>query len=112
MEDIAEVGLRTLVDEHSHNTDHIITGPPALSYTETASILSTATGRLIRHISVPPDEFQASLITFGIPANFASMLTKMDESIKNGLEDWVTPTVEHVTGRPPRSLAEFAIALL
>lgn len=108
--DIAEVGLRALVDEQPHNTDHIITGPQALSYTEAANILSTATGRPIRHIFAPPDEFQAHLIAFGVPANFAALLTKMDEGIRNGLEDWVTPTVELVTGRPPRSLAEFATA--
>ena len=110
--DIAEVGLRALVDEQPHNTDHIITGPQALSYTEAANILSAVTGRPIRHISASPDEAQAYLIAFGVPANFAAILTKMDESIRNGMEDWVTPTVEHVTGRPPRSLAEFATALM
>jgi nucleoside-diphosphate-sugar epimerase len=32
------------------------------------------------------------------------------EGIRNGLEDRVMPTVERVTGRPPRSLADFAAA--
>ena len=32
------------------------------------------------------------------------------EGIRNGLEDRVTPTVERVTARPPRSLADFATA--
>ncbi|HTK07304.1 MAG TPA: NAD(P)H-binding protein [Ktedonobacteraceae bacterium] len=109
--DIAEVGLRALVDEQPHNTDHLITGPHALSYTEAADILSTATGRPIRHIFAQPDEVQARMIASGIPANFATMLTKMEyEGIRNGLEDRVTPTVERVTGRPPRSLADFATA--
>jgi ergot alkaloid biosynthesis protein len=110
-DDIAEVALRALIDEKPHNTDHIITGPQALSYGEVADILSMATGRPIRYISASPEEAQACMIAFGIPANFATMLATMEyEGIRNGLEDRVTPTVERITGRPPRSLADFATA--
>jgi ergot alkaloid biosynthesis protein len=109
--DIAEVALRALIDEQPHNTDHIITGPQALSYGEAANILSTAIGRSIRHIFAQPEEVQARMVAFGIPANFAAMMAAMEyEGIRNGLEDRVTPTVEQVTGRPPRSLADFATA--
>jgi uncharacterized protein YbjT (DUF2867 family) len=110
-EDIAEVGLRALIDEQPHNTDHLITGPQALSYAEVASILSKAMGRPIRYIFAQPDEAQARMVAYGIPAHFAALLAKVEyEGIRNGLEDRVTPTVERVTGRPPRSLADFATA--
>jgi Predicted nucleoside-diphosphate-sugar epimerases len=109
--DIAEVGLRALLDEQPHNTDHIITGPQALSYAEVANILSTAFGRPIRSIFAQPEEAQARMVTYGIPAHWAAVMTNFEyEGIRNGLEDRVTPTVERVTGRPPRSLAEFATA--
>ncbi len=111
VEDIAEVGFHALIDEPPHNTDHIITGPQALSYDEAANILSTAFGRPIRHISASPEEVQARMVAAGIPANFAALLTRLDyEGIRNGLEDRVTPTVERITGHPPRSLSDFAAA--
>jgi hypothetical protein len=51
------------------------------------------------------------MVAYGIPANFAALLAKLDnEGIRNGLEDRVTPTVERITGHPPRSLADFATA--
>jgi ergot alkaloid biosynthesis protein len=111
VEDIAEVGFHALIDEPPHNIDHIITGPQALSYAEAANILSTAFGRPIRHISTSPEEVQARMVASGIPANFAALLTRLEyEGIRNGLEDRVTPTVERITGHPPRSLADFATA--
>ena len=110
--DVAEVGLRALVDEQTHNIDHIITGPQALSFAEVANILSMALGRSIHAIFAQPEEVQARLVAFGIPTDFATILAKLEyEVIKNGLEDRVTPTVERVTGRPPRSLADFATTL-
>ncbi|GHO93008.1 putative oxidoreductase YesF [Reticulibacter mediterranei] len=111
VEDIAEVGFHALIDEPPHNTDHIITGPQALSYAEAANILSTAFRRTIRHISASPEEVQARMVASGIPTNFAAVLTHLDyEGIRNGLEDRVTPTVERITGHVPRSLADFATA--
>lgn len=109
VEDIAEVGFHALIDEPPHNTDHIITGPQALSYAKAANILATAFGRPIRHISASPEEVQARMVASGIPANFAAFLTRLEyEGIRNGLEDRVTPTVERITGHPARSLSDFA----
>lgn len=108
-EDIAEVGMQALVDEQPHNTDYLITGPQALNYAEVAHILSVAFERPIRYIFALPEEVQRRMIAYGISAPFAAFLAKVEyEGIRNGLEDYVTPTVEHVTGHPPRSLADFA----
>ncbi len=110
-DDIAEVGLRALIDEQPHNRDHIITGPQALNYAEVAEILSAEFGRPIRFISAQPEEVQARMIAAGIPATFAKVLAQVEyEGIRNGLEDRVTQTVERVTGRSARSLADFARA--
>jgi len=111
VEDIAEVGFHALIDESPPNTDHIITGPQALSYADAANILSTAFERAIHHISASPEEVQARMVASGIPANFAALLMRLEyEGIRNGLEDRVTPAVERITGHPPRSLTDFAAA--
>ncbi|WP_206784621.1 NAD(P)H-binding protein [Amycolatopsis sp. MtRt-6] len=105
--DIAAVAVRALTDPVPHNTEHVLTGPAALSYTEAASIVSAHLGRPVRHRAVSTAEFAALLTSSGLPEPFAAVLAALDEDIRRGAEDRVTPTVEQVTGRPARSFETF-----
>lgn len=106
--DIAEAAFRALTDAVPHNRAHILTGPEALTYAEAAAILSAAAGRSIRHRSVSRDALQERLTAAGIPEAYAALLAGLDAAIAQGAEDRVTTTVYDVTGRSPKSLAEFA----
>jgi uncharacterized protein YbjT (DUF2867 family) len=106
--DIAAVAVHALTDSVPHNTQHILTGPEALSYADAADILTRQTGRTVRHRSVPADEAARGITEHGIPANFAKVLAAMDVDIRDGAEDRVTNTVETITGRPARSFRAFA----
>lgn len=107
-DDIAEVGVRALIDEQPHNRAHIITGPEALSYADAARIIGDAAGISIRHKSITVDELSSGFAKAGIPADYAAFLAGLDEGIRRGgVEDQVTDTVERVTGRQPKSLADF-----
>jgi ergot alkaloid biosynthesis protein len=108
VENIAEVAVRALIDEQPHNAAHVITGPQAHTYTEVASILSQTSGRAIEHRHVSPAEVRARMVASGVPEDFAEILTMLEGLIRDGAEDRVTGTVQDVTGRPPRSLLEFA----
>ncbi|SHE95565.1 NAD(P)H-binding protein [Streptoalloteichus hindustanus] len=105
--DIAAVAVRALLDEVPHNTEHLITGPEALSYTEVAALATELTGREVRHLSVSTMDFADRLVAAGYPAEFASVLAGLDEEIRQGSEDRTTDTVLRVTGRTPRSLRAF-----
>lgn len=110
-DDIAEVGVRALIDEQPHNTDHVITGPQSLSYAEVGDIIGAIAGRTIKHVSISTEELAAGMVKFGMPEDYAHFLAGLDEGIRlHGTEDQVTDTVERVTGRPPRSLHDYAIA--
>ncbi|HTF53315.1 MAG TPA: NAD(P)H-binding protein [Pseudonocardia sp.] len=108
--DIAAVAARALLDRVPHNTAHVITGPEALSYADAAAIITESSGRTVRHRPVSTAELTARLIAAGIPAEFAEILAGLDADIRRGAEDRVTSTVRSVTGRPPRSFAEFVTA--
>jgi len=109
-EDISRVAVRALIDETPHNTAHVITGPEALSYDEVADIIGAASGRRIKHVPVTSEEMREMMVKAGMPEDYATFLTSLEEKIKNGSEDRVTDTVQRVTGHAPRSLAEFAAA--
>ena len=61
----------------------------------------------MRHRPVSTADFAAVLTSSGIPAEFARVLAALDEDIRRGAEDRVTPVVEQVTGRPARSFETF-----
>jgi uncharacterized protein YbjT (DUF2867 family) len=108
--DIAAVATHALLDPSPHNTEHVLTGPEALTYTEAAAIISEVTGQPVRHRSVTAEELTTRLVTTGIPAPFAAVLADLDESIRHGSENRVTTTVADITGRPANSLKDFIAA--
>jgi uncharacterized protein YbjT (DUF2867 family) len=106
--DIAAVAVRALTDPLPHNTEHVLTGPAALSYAEAAAIVAAHAGHPVRHRAVSTAEFAERVTASGIPAEFARVLAALDEDIRRGAEDRVTTVVEQVTGRPARSFETFA----
>jgi uncharacterized protein YbjT (DUF2867 family) len=106
--DIAAVAGHALTDAAPHDTEHVLTGPGALSYDEVAAILTRHGGGPVRHRAVTEAELTRRFAGHGIPETFAAMLAALDTDIGAGAEDRVTRTVERVTGRPPRDFREFA----
>ncbi|XXY53620.1 ergot alkaloid biosynthesis protein [Sorangium sp. So ce269] len=107
-DDIAEVGVRALVDQEAHDTDHVITGPEALTYGQAAAIIAEVLGRPVRHVNMPEDALAQRFVEQGMEPAYARILAGMDTAIAGGSEDRTTDTVLRVTGRPPRSLEAFA----
>ena len=107
-DDIAETAFFALTSPVSHNAAHVVTGPQALSYDEVAAIISDAAGKPVRHVRITGAELTRRLTAFGIPPDYAALLADLEEAIKNGAEDRVTPAVEDITGHPPKSFAVFA----
>ncbi|WP_433199311.1 NmrA family NAD(P)-binding protein [Nocardia sp. CA-107356] len=109
-DDIAAVAGHALIDAVAHNTEHILTGPDALSYADAAAIITEHIGRPVTHRAMSVAEITVRHIEYGIPADFAAMLAGLDDDIRVGAEDRVTDTVETVTGRSPRSFRDFVKA--
>lgn len=107
-DDIAEVGVHALIDEIPHNTNHIITGPQALSYTEAAHIIGSAIGQQVEHVSISASTLQDKMIKAGMTNDYAEFMVGLDKEIQKGAENCITDTVEQVTGRKPHTLDEFA----
>jgi uncharacterized protein YbjT (DUF2867 family) len=105
--DIAAVAGHALTDDQSHDTEHVLTGPEALSYADAAGIITHATGRTVRHRSVPAEEAGQRIAAHGVSVEFAKALAAMDVAISGGAENRVTDTVHRVTGRPARTFSSF-----
>lgn len=109
-EDIAEVAATLLLATDAPAGEYLLTGPQALGWPQVCALASEVTGRLVEHQSVSVAAITEMMTGFGIPAEFAAMLAGMEEAIRLGAEDRTTDAVERVTGRPPRSMADFLAA--
>ena len=107
--DIAAVAVEALLGDDFGNGDLILTGPETLSYDEVARLISASSGRPVAHHRLTLQELTSRFEAIGIPAEFAQALAGMDGAIAHGAEDRVTDTVEAVTGRRPKTFAEFPL---
>lgn len=108
-DDIAEVAVRALTDRTAPCTDLVLTGPQALSYAEAADVVAGVAGRKVRHRPLTYEQMRDRLAA-SMPGEFAALLAGLDRAIADGAEDRTTGTVEAVTGRAPRSFADYAAA--
>ncbi|HWN35866.1 MAG TPA: NAD(P)H-binding protein [Pseudonocardia sp.] len=105
--DIASVAVAALLAEPAHNTEHLVTGPAALSYADAAALITQATGRPVRHRNVGVAEFAARIAAAGYPPEYAAVLAALDDDIRRGTQELVSAVVAHLTGRPPRPFHDF-----
>jgi uncharacterized protein YbjT (DUF2867 family) len=106
--DIAAVAVATLTGGGHAGKTYTLTGPEALSFYQVASVLSRQTGRPLRHVRVPPDKVRVALQGRGLAAWYADDMAKLHSMLAVGYEEVVTDDIHRVTGRPPRTLAQFA----
>ena len=127
--------MRALTSEDPPNTEYLVLGPELLSYGEVgtplqlqswemlifffffnfflvceqiAEILSEVLGRKIVHVDMSATELQQRHRDFGMPEEWARMLSAMDTSIKFGAENRTNDVVFSVTGAAPRRFKDYA----
>jgi uncharacterized protein YbjT (DUF2867 family) len=106
--DIAAVAVQALVSAEHEGREYPVTGPEALRPGERVRILGEALGRELRYEAQPDDEARAEM-SAQMPAEYVDAFFgfysdgKLDEAT-------VFPTVEEVTGRAPRTFADWASA--
>lgn len=109
-EDIAAVATMLLLTDQPPADEYVLTGPQALSWAEVCALAGEVSGHPVEHQSLSVAAIAEMMTGSGIPADFAAMLAGLDEAISHGAEDRTTDTVQRVTGRPPRSMADFLAA--
>lgn len=88
-------------------SDHLLTGPEALSYPDAAAVITAHGGRPVRLVRVDAGDLAAGYRAAGMPPRFAAALAAVESDIRAGGEDRVSTAVLDLTGRPPRTFTEF-----
>jgi hypothetical protein len=78
-----------------------------MSMGELAQEFSSALGRTIQYVNVPPQLWEAKLVEFRQPAHLIAHLVTMAQLHRDNRYDRMTGTFEQLVGRAPISAAEF-----
>ncbi len=104
----AAVAVEALTGAGHEGQAYVLTGPQALGYVDVAAQLAEATGAPVRYVPITPAAYRDRLLAAGYPAWNAQAFADIDVAAGDQEFAQVTDTVARLTGRPPRSFAQFA----
>jgi uncharacterized protein YbjT (DUF2867 family) len=105
--DIAASAAAALTTSKHDGKAFNITGPEALGYADAAALISKATGRKVAYQPIDDASFIANLVGAGVPADYAAFLAMIFAPVREGWTAAVTPDVETLTGKAPRSVSTY-----
>jgi uncharacterized protein YbjT (DUF2867 family) len=110
-DDIADVAVAALTEDHHQGQVYDVTGPELLTFTEVASVLSRFTGRAITYQPISLTAFHDGLEqTLG--PDFAKMMTDLCAEVFDGRNARLGDGVERALGRKPRDFEGYCRAAL
>lgn len=105
--DIAAVACTALLTDGHASKQYTLTGPQALTHREQAAAIAEGLGRDITFVARTYGQARNDLIEAGLPADIAEYILGYQAEYAEEPPE-VYPTVEQVTGRPARTLAQWA----
>ena len=108
VDDIADVVVAALTDARHAGEVYEVTGPRLLTFTQLAAEISTAAGRDVRFVQIPPQAFAAGIAESGAPKEVAWMLNYLFATVLDGRNAYLSDGVKRALGREPTDFADFA----
>lgn len=108
--DIAAVVAAVLAGDDSSHFErvHDVTGPALLGFVEAAAIIAHAAGHPVEARAMASPQFLAMLESVGVPQDYATMLVRDQEAIREGAAAVATDTVLRVGGCEPVDFTTYA----
>lgn len=107
--DIAAVAAEVLMHPEAHVAKkYFLTGGAAVGYAHLADVLSAAIGQTVTYRPIAMEEARARLAARGVPAaTIDATLAIAAYQRDGGATAIVSPNVERLLGRPPRTVQDF-----
>ncbi|MDO3704787.1 NAD(P)H-binding protein [Micromonospora sp. C28SCA-DRY-2] len=108
--DVAEVAAVLLTRPVGDNETLVLTGSEAPTHEEIGEVLTRTLGRPVRYVDLTVPAMAERLRAAGMPAAAADDLATLMRLVGDGRWASTTGAVRELTGRPPRTLADFVTA--
>ncbi|MFI7687678.1 hypothetical protein ACIBQ6_01345 [Nonomuraea sp. NPDC049655] len=100
--------MRALTSDEHVRSVLTLTGPELLSVPDMAEVLGETLGRPVETADVPLEVYRTRLIAAGADAEFADVAVDGSRLVARDGNARLTPDVERVLGRPPRTFRTWA----
>ena len=107
--DVAAVAAEVLLHPEAHvGKKYVLTGGEAVGYADVAAALTAATGRTVSYRPISMEEARSRMAARGASPQASDALLAISAYQKaGGATATVSPTVQGLLGRPPRSIRDF-----
>lgn len=110
--DIVDVAAKLLQDGGHVNKTLLLTGPASVTWNDFAKAVGTALDKPVEYVPVPVEAVKQGVLEMGMGDWFADLMADYSKAYSENWGDIVTDDVEHVIGKPPRSIAQFSNEVL
>lgn len=100
-DDIAEVAVAALTEDHHAGQVYEVTGPSLLTFREAVQAISTITDKPIHYETIPIETYTTQLALHGVPPEVTSFLTYLFTEVLDGRNANTADGVERALGRKP-----------
>lgn len=107
-DDIADAAVAALTDGKHAGQLYELTGPRLLTFAEAIAQIARASGREIRYVQVPMEEYVVALEQAQLPPDFVALIKYLFTEVLDGRNAHVTDGVQRALGRAPRDFADYA----
>jgi NAD(P)H dehydrogenase (quinone) len=117
--DCVECAVKVLTTAGHEGKTYELTGPELLSYRQTAALMSEVSGLPLEYVVISDDEMIDMLVAVGVPREYreglytpgvgtssAEDIVSYERGIRGGYFALKSDDVEHLLGRPPRSVRQ------
>jgi uncharacterized protein YbjT (DUF2867 family) len=106
--DVAAAAAAVLLGNEHAGRAYVLTGPESLSYAELAERYERVLGLEVRWSEIGLDQAHEGMLASGMTDELATWLTEiMAHHRKSDVSATLSPAVEELTGKPPRSFEQF-----
>jgi uncharacterized protein YbjT (DUF2867 family) len=104
--DVAAVAVAALTTDGHQGATYALTGPESLTQANQLKTIGAAIGQVLTYQVITPEQYRQSMSRFMSVDIVQMMLDYWADTVEQ--PDVVRPTVEQITGRPARTLAQWA----
>lgn len=106
--DISDFAAQVLTTTGHEGKTYTLTGPASLSMHQIAMAMGEATGKAVTYVPVPLEDARRSMAQMGMDEWMVNLLCDYFAAYSANWGDLVTDDFQRVTGKVPRSIAQFA----
>ena len=108
VDDIADVVVAALTQDGHNERVYEVTGPNSLTYAQAVSEIAQASGRDVRFVDIPLDDYIIGLKEEGVPQDEIELMEYLFGTTFDGRNANVADGIKQALGRAPKSFSMYA----